>query len=129
MDSQQFIKQLNEVQELIKQENYKEAINLIEKLKDIEKNSNFAYNITHRLYQLDSNSRSLYNQQLIFNYTSNLSNKYKSIKFHELKQMLKENDGLNLSEDILRREIEILILRGLLFCRIQGDTIIFKSTK
>lgn len=125
MDSQEFIKQVNEVQELIKQENYKEAINLIEKLKEIEKKSNFDYNLTHRLYQLDSNSRSLYNQQFILKNISNLSKKRESISFHELNRVLKENNELELSDDILRREIEILILRNLLSCRIDGKKLIF----
>lgn len=125
MDSQEFLKHVNEVQELMKQENYKEAIIIIEKLKEIEKNSTFDYNITHRLYQLDSNSRSLYNQQIILKTINNLSKKREIINFHELNREIKESVKLELSNDILRREIEILILRNLLSCKIEGDKLIF----
>ncbi|MFX0106408.1 MAG: hypothetical protein ACFE75_13110 [Candidatus Hodarchaeota archaeon] len=125
MDSQEFLKQINEVQELVKEENYKEALIIIEKLKVIEKNSTFDYNITHRLYQLDSNTQSLYNQQLILKTIKNISKKCESISFHELIREIKELFEEELNNDILRREIEILILRNLLFCKIEGDRLIF----
>ena len=128
MDVQEFITQLDLVEELMRQENYKQAILLIDELKELEKEGNFDYNLTHRLYQLDSNSRSLYNQQIIFTTINNLSNKSDYISFHELNQNLKEKHQLDLSDDILRREVEILILRNLLSCRIDKEKIIFNST-
>lgn len=129
MDSIEFIQKLNEVQEFMLQENYKEAIILIDRLKQLEKTGNFDYNLTHRLYQLDSNSRSLYNQQIILTTINDLSSKSEYISFHELNQTLKEMDKIDLSDDILKREIEILILRNLLSCRIDKEKIIFKSSK
>jgi len=128
MDSQEFMKQVNEVQDLMEHENYKEAINLIENLKEIEKNSNFDYNITHKLYQLDSNARSLFNQQAILNVINEISNSRDSISFQELNNVLKEEIELNLSIDILKREIEILVLRNQLSCKIEKDNIVLNST-
>ena len=128
MDVQEFIKQLDLVQKLMERENFKEAVTLIEKLKELEKDNNFDYNLTHRLYQLDSNSRSLYNQQIILNTINDLSNKSEYISFQELNQTLKKKDKLDLSDDILRREIEILILRNLLPCTIDKEKIIFSSS-
>jgi len=125
MDIQDFIKQLNQVQELMQKENYKEAISIIEKLKEIETESDYNYNLTHRLYQLDSNAHSLYNQQVILHIINNLSNRYDSISFQELNQVLNEKNKLNLSNDILQREIEILILRSLISCKIDGEKLIF----
>ncbi|MFX0139692.1 MAG: hypothetical protein ACFFDN_38990 [Candidatus Hodarchaeota archaeon] len=125
MDPQEFLKQLNEAQELVKQENYKEALIITEKLREIEKNSNFNYNITHRLYQLDSNTHSLYNQQLILKIIKKLFKKRESISFRELKRKIQEINKLELSIDIIRRELEILILRNLLSCKIEGDKIVF----
>ncbi|MFX1386617.1 MAG: hypothetical protein ACFE9M_05310 [Promethearchaeota archaeon] len=125
MNTKEFMNQLNKVQELMDLEKYKEAIILLDKLKEIEKNSNLNYDITHRLYQLDSNSRSLYNQQIILKQLSNISKMNYSISFHELNQVLKEKNKLELSNDILRREIEILILRNLLTCRIDGERLVF----
>jgi len=125
MDIQDFIKQLNQVQELMQKENYKEAISIIEKLKEIETESDYNYNLTHRLYQLDSNARSLFNQQKILEIINELSSKYDSISFQELNQVLREKNKLNLSNDILQREIEILILRNLISCKIDGEKLIF----
>ncbi|MFX0155316.1 MAG: hypothetical protein ACFE9Q_12410 [Candidatus Hodarchaeota archaeon] len=125
MDATEFIKKLNEVQELMRQENYKQAIALIEKLKELEKKDNFDYNLIHRLYQLDSNSRSLNNQQILLKIMKDLSSENDHISFYELNKILKKNHELDLNEHILKREIEILILRNLLTCRIDGDTLIF----
>lgn len=125
MDDQKFIKQLNEVQDLMQQEKYQEAVILIEKLKEFEKKNNYDYNLTHRLYQLDSNAHSLYNQQVILHIINDLSKRYDSISFQELNRVLKEKKELNLSNDILQREIEILILRSLISCKIDGEKLIF----
>ncbi len=128
MNSKEFIEKLNEAQELLQQENYKEAIVLIEQVKELEKKGNFDYNLTHRLYQFDSNSRSLYNQQIILKIVRELSIQYKVISFQELNQVLKAKEELNLTDDILRREIELLILRNQLPWRINKNTIILKSS-
>ncbi|MFX0039676.1 MAG: hypothetical protein ACFFAB_10105, partial [Candidatus Heimdallarchaeota archaeon] len=111
MNSQEFMENLEEIQELMENENYKQAINLIEKLKKVEKEGDFGYNLTHRLYQLDSNSRSLYNQQIILKNVRDLSKQYKTFKFEELNDILRAKEEINLTNDILRREIELLILR------------------
>lgn len=124
MNSQEFVKHLNEIQDLMEQEDYKEAIKLIEKLKIVEKKADLNYNLTHRLYQLDSNSRSFYNQQVILANVGNLSKKYKSITFQELNRVLRSKKELNLTDDILRREIELLILRNKLAWKIEKDSII-----
>jgi hypothetical protein len=56
---------------------------------------------------------------------SNLSQKQNAITFAELQKKLKEVDDIALDETILRREIEILILRELISCNIEGDKLIF----
>lgn len=127
LDNKEFLNQLNNIKELMAQEKYSDAIVLINNLKEIDKTNDFDYNLTHQLYQLDSNSRSLYNQKIILKYIQNIPIEQKSITFHELNQKLIENKVLNLSNDILRREIEILILRDLLFCKLDGERIILKT--
>ncbi|MCK4688412.1 MAG: hypothetical protein KAT66_09805 [Candidatus Lokiarchaeota archaeon] len=125
MNVEDFIKQLNKAQDLMIQEKYNEAINLIEEIKEIEKKSDFDYNLTHRLYQLDSNIHSLYNQQVILNHINDISRKQESISFQEINLLIKKSTKLDLSDDILRREIELLILRNLLNCKIDGDLLKF----
>ncbi len=128
MNTEEIINQLNEVQKLMNLEKYKEAIVLLDKLKELDNTNNFNYNISHRLYQLDSNSRSLYNQQVILKSINNLSVKDDSINFQELNQLLKLNYNLNLDPKILRREIELLILGCQLPWKINKDTIILKPS-
>lgn len=125
MNNKEFIKQLNDVQELMLQEKYKEAIILLESLKEIEKQGDFDYNLTHRLYQLDSNSHSLYNQQVILKVILTISQKTDSITFAELNNLIKDQEDLNIDVSILRREIEILVLRSLLSCKIEENKISF----
>ena len=124
MDIENFKYQLNEAQKLMREESYKNALELLTKLKSIEKEKDFDYNITHRLYQLLSNCQSLYNQQVILKCVNNqkLHNET-SITFQDLKKFLK--DDLDIEESILGREVELLILRGLLSCKIEGNKIIF----
>ncbi len=124
MNSQEFLKHIHEIQDLIEQEDYKEAINIIEKLKKVEKKSDLDYNLTHMLYQLDSNSHSLYNQQIILKNVGDLSKNYETISFQELNRILRAKKELNLTDDILRREIELLILRNKLSWKIEKDTIV-----
>ena len=129
MDPQEFMNQLNQVRELMIQENYKDTLPILERLKEFEKKSDFdySYNLIHQLYQLDSNCRSAYNQQIILENLLNISIKKKSISFDELNQILSHKANLNLSEEILRREVELLILRNLLQCEIDEKIIILKQ--
>ena len=127
METKEIIKQLNNIRELMTQEKYTDAIALIDKLKEKDKTSDFDYTYTHQLYQLDSNARSLYNQQIVLKCIKKFSLNQNSITFRDLNEMLKSNNELNLSEDILRREIEILILRNQLKCKLEGEHIHFQK--
>ena len=125
MDKQTFIGKLNEAQELMRNEKYKEAIILLENLREIEKeNEDFEYSLSHKLYQLISNSNSLYNQEIIYEHIKKLSIKQNSITIHELHFSLKEKD-FKIEESVLGKEIELLILRGILPGKKEGDKIIF----
>ena len=125
MNTEEFMEQLNKAQNLISQEKYKEAIVLLEELKEIDKETNLNYNLTHRLYQLYSNCQSLYNQKIILMHINEVSKKSTSLTLQQLTQTLKDEFKINLEEKILVREIELLILRGLLSYRIEDDKIIF----
>jgi len=124
MDTQDFVEKLSEASDLMAGEKYKEAIILLEKLKKIDEKGEFDYNLTHKLYQLLSNSHSLYNQKIILTYLRDISKQQKSITFSELNKVLKENKELDIEDAILRREVEILILRNLLNCKLEGNKIV-----
>ena len=123
MEPHEFTKQLMEVQELMKTEKYAEALIILSKLKAIEKNGDFDYSLTHKLYQLDSNCHSLYNQEKILKQISSAAENQNSISLKNLKESL--SPELILDDGMLRREIELLILRGLLNCKIEGNELKF----
>ena len=127
MNPKEFIKLLNEARELMAQEKYSEAIIILKNLKDLDKSSEYDYNydLIHQLYQLDSNCKSAYHQQRILEIIKNMPINKNSISLDELDKQLRDMDNLNISEEILRREVELLILRNLLDCKIEGDQLIF----
>jgi len=118
MDRQDFMKQLADISDLMGKEKYQDALILIEKLKEIEKKGDFDYNLTHKLYQLDSNTRSLFNQEVILNQINTLAAKQTSISFRKLHELIKNE--LNIDENTLRKEIELLILRDKIKSQIDG---------
>ncbi len=125
MDTNDFVKDLSDAQELMRNERYPEALIILGKLKEADKAGTFDYNLTHKLYQLISNSQSLYNQQRVLCVVKKISHKRKSISFIDLKKMLNKQENVELDEQILRREVEILILRSLLEVKIDGNQIVF----
>jgi len=125
MKAEEFVNELNKAQDYMAQEKFQEAIVILEKLKDIDKKGEFDYNLIHRLYQLSSNSHSLFNQQIILKNIQELSSTHDSISTSKLNLILKEKGELQITDEILMREVELLILRGLLACRLEGNEIIF----
>ena len=125
MDANDFTKDLSNAQELMRKEKYQKALILLGKLKEIDKAGDFDYNLTHKLYQLISNSQSLHNQQVVLGTIQKISQEYKSITFQKLNEIVKENDNLDIDEQILRREVEILILRSLIESKIEGNDLFF----
>jgi hypothetical protein len=125
MEANDFVKDLNDAQELMRNEKYQEALIILGKLKEADKVGNFDYNLTHKLYQLISNSQSLYNQQRVLSTIQKISYESKSIYFQKFREVLKEHENLDLDEQVLRREVEILILRSLLESKIEGNDLIF----
>ena len=125
MDANHFVRDLNEAKELMRNEKYLDALGILKKLKEADKAGNFDYNLTHKLYQLISNSQSLYNQQRVLSVVKKISQKQKSISFINLNEILAKQENVALDEQVLRREVEILILRSLLECKIEGNDLIF----
>jgi len=125
MDANDFVKDLTNAQELMRDEKYIDALVILNKLKEADKAGEFDYNLTHKLYQLISNSQSLFNQQRVLSVVKIISQKQKSISFIALNTILKEQEDVELDELILRREVEILILRSLLVCKIEGNDLVF----
>jgi len=122
MSTEEFIKDLQKVSELMKKEKYRDAIVIIEKLKEIEKKGDFDYSLTHQLYQYHSNAHSLYNQEIILKSLEEISGN--TVSFEELTKKVQDLGNVDLDYPNLKKEIELLILRGKLNCKIQGEKLI-----
>ncbi len=90
----------------------------------MKKKQDFNYSLAHRLYQLISNSHSLFNQQIILNRINELFKTIKVIEIQKLNQILKNKDNLLIDDTILERDLEILIMRNVLSCKISGNNLI-----
>ena len=124
MEKDEFQEQLNHAQDLMSEEKFSDALKLLERLKDIEQKMDFDYSLIHKFYQLLSNCKSLYNQQIILKSLNKAkSQNILSITFQKLKKFMK--DEIDLEESILGREVELLILRGVLSCKLEWNKIIF----
>jgi hypothetical protein len=126
MNTEEFIKLLGKAQDLMAEEKYRESLDILYNLKKIEQKGDFDYSLTHKLYQLISNSESLLNQSSIFKELNNISQKYDSISFETLSKLLKEDYDIKLEPGILQREIELLILRNKIPYRVEKEMLVFK---
>lgn len=127
MEPSEFIEQLSEAQDFIKNEKYKNALNLLYSLREIEREGDFDYNLTHTLYQLISNAESLLNQAAIIEELSKLTQKddKNEIDFNSLHIHFKTATDLTIEPELLKREIELLILRDKIPYRIKGNKLVF----
>jgi len=126
MKTEEFMERLGKAQDLISKEKYSEALKILYKLKKIEQKGDFDYSLTHKLYQLISNSESLLNQSRILNELEKVSQNIESISFDKLSKHLEKEQSLTLEPAILRREIELLILRNKIQHKIQKDSLVFQ---
>ena len=74
---------------------------------------------------MNSNSQSLYNQHRVLSAIKKISLMKKAISFYELNDFLRKEEDTEIDEQILKREVEILILRSLLECKIEGNNLVF----
>jgi hypothetical protein len=125
MNTEHFIEKLSQAEELISQEHYVDALNILYKLKEIELKGDFDNSLTHKLYQLISNSESLLNQKRIINGLSVLAEKHQEIDFDSIKHHFEHNLDYHFESGILRREIELLILRDKIPYKIQANKLVF----
>ncbi|TFF99637.1 MAG: hypothetical protein EU541_04430 [Promethearchaeota archaeon] len=126
MKPEEFIRQLVEAEDLIKEENYTEALKILSELRKEEQKEDFDPNLTHKLYQLISNAESLLNQSSLIEGLIELAQKNHSIAFKDLSEYFSKHKNINLKPAIIRREIELLILREKIPYKIKQNKLIFE---
>lgn len=126
MKSEEFVRKLSEAEDLIMNEKYGESLELLSELKEIELKENFDNNLTHKLYQLISNAESLLNQKKITEGLTKIAQDYERMDFKSLSKHFNKHMNLNLEPEIMRREIELLILRGKIPYKIKEKTLVLQ---
>jgi Rad3-related DNA helicase len=126
MKSEEFVRKLSEAEDLIMNEKYGESLELLSDLKEIELKENFDNNLTHKLYQLISNAESLLNQKRITEGLTKIAQGHKRMDFKSLSEYFSKHMNLNLEPEIVRREIELLILRGKVPYKIKKKTLVLQ---
>ncbi len=121
----EFLNELKKAQDFMNEDQFKNALDVLYKLKEIELNGDFDYNLTHKLYQLISNSQSLLNQQQLLSYIEEIAENKESISISELHNYVSSKGILKIDEAILRRELELLILREIIPHKIVGTELKF----
>lgn len=125
LSENEFLLRLKKAQDLMMEEKYDEALVELYKLRTIEKAGDFDYSLTHKLYQLISNSESLHNQKRLISHVEEVAKTRESISIDELHKLVSEKGDLNLSQAILQRELELLILRAIIPYKIVGNELFF----
>jgi len=121
----EFFAELSKAQDLMLQEKYSEALEVLRELQKIEKEGDFDYSLTHKLYQLISNSESLLNQQKLLRHVEEIAKNKASIPITELHEFIVSRGGFKIDLPILKRELELLILRAIIPHKIVGNDLIF----
>jgi len=126
MKSEEFVRKLSEAEDLIVNEKYGDSLELLSNLKEIELKGNFDNSLTHKLYQLISNAESLLNQKNISDALSKLAQDHERMDFETLSEYFRKHMDLDLKPEIMRREIELLILRGKIPYKIKKKTLVLQ---
>lgn len=120
-----FKKKLAEAEKLIQEQDFIGALNLLEKMKRYD-DRKFDDSLVHHFYMLYSNVQSRVHGDLIYENLLPLSEKMDKIAYSEVDTLLKKK-GVDLDSNIIKRELEILILKGIAPWTCNNEDIIFKQ--
>ncbi|MFO8019657.1 MAG: hypothetical protein R6U96_13605 [Promethearchaeia archaeon] len=127
MRTKNFAEDLSKAQDYLQEEEFQKALKVLYRLREIEQKGDFDNSLTHKLYQLISNAESMHNQKIIISFLEDLKKEQDKVNLDELQEVVNAREDIHIKEGILGREIELLILRGVLSAKIQGNELIFKK--
>ncbi len=120
-----FKKELVKAEKLIKKEQFEEALVLLEKMKNYD-DEIFDDSLIHNFFMLYSNVQSTVRGKKIYENLLSFSKLRKKASYKEIFEYLKEKNIL-LDIDIIKKEIEILILSGKAPWKADKDALFFKE--
>lgn len=119
-----FKEELSIAEKLIQEEKYEQALNLLEKMKNYDDEFNDA--LAHEFFMLYSNTQSIVRGKNIYKNLLSLSKIKEKASHKEIFEYLSKKN-INLGIDAIKREIEILILKGIVPWKSNNNTIFFKK--
>ena len=120
-----FAVELEEAKELIKEKKFEEALLLLERMKGYNDDI-FDDSMVHEFYMLHSNVQSTVRGKIIYDKLLPISESKEKILFQEAYEILGEA-LIGLNEEIIKRELEILILKGIAPWSSNEEYIIFSK--
>jgi len=119
-----FKEELSIAEKLIQEEKFEQALSLLEKMKNYE-DDEFNDALAHNFFMLYSNTQSIVRGKNIYRDLLPFSKIKEKASYKEIFEYLKDKN-INLDIDTIKREIELLILKGLIFWKSKNNTIFFK---
>lgn len=118
-----FKEELSIAEKLIQEEKFEQALNLLEKMKNYDDDV-FDDALAHNFFMLYSNTQSIVRGKNIYQNLLSLSKIKEKASYKEIFEYLK-NKNINLDIDTIKREIELLILKGIVSWKSNNNIIFF----
>ncbi len=123
INTNNFKEELSIAEKLIQEEKFEQALNLLEKMKNYD-DEFFDDALAHNFFMLYSNTQSIVRGKNIYQNLLSLSKIKEKASYKEIFEYLKDKN-INLDIDTIKREIELLILKGIVSWKSNNNIIFF----
>ncbi len=123
VNTNNFKEELSIAEKLIQEEKFEQALNLLEKMKNYDDDV-FDDALAHNFFMLYSNTQSIVRGKNIYKNLLSLSKIKEKASYKEIFEYLKDKN-INLDIDTIKREIELLILKGIVSWKSNNNIIFF----
>jgi len=123
VNTNNFKEELSIAEKLIQEEKFEQALNLLEKMKNYDDDV-FDDALAHNFFMLYSNTQSIVRGKNIYKNLLSLSKIKEKASYKEIFEYLKDKN-INLDIDTIKREIELLILKGTVSWKSNNNIIFF----
>jgi len=123
VNTNNFKEELSIAEKLIQEERFEQALNLLEKMKNYDDDV-FDDALAHNFFMLYSNTQSIVRGKNIYQNLLSLSKIKEKASYKEIFEYLKDKN-INLDIDTIKREIELLILKGNVSWKSNNNIIFF----
>ncbi len=123
VNTNNFKEELSIAEKLIQEEKFEQALNLLEKMKNYDDDV-FDDALAHNFFMLYSNTQSIVRGKNMNQNLLSLSKIKEKASYKEIFEYLKDKN-INLDIDTIKREIELLILKGIVSWKSNNNIMFF----